>query len=319
MHVIAFQSREAATAPSPQPHRHRRCPEVHHQHTIWSHLSDECSEEEDDACNQDYLAEPPKVERSHAQSNTVFSADEKLHFVELSILSESWASQFENELRKSTDQYIAPLRTLSHGFANNLPTYVEERRSTPPPPSPWQLPSAGTSASLTSANSSIPTLQSSTEESTLSGRFWKASPTSSLSSSTGSCLRPYDMPFTLSTVSKDLDWLVDHSECWTPGAAPKAPTPITAATHAANVTKCLSVRTYTARASCWGSHTSVVGLFFARAVCDDTQTALSAYITKHPWPALRLKAIIRTPMSMPPFDRNYVVHTTCGARGLRSG
>ena len=230
------QSMRCMSSPSntekPQSHHHRRWQEIHHWRTIWSHLSDKCSEEEDDACNQDYPAESPKAERSHAQSNTIFNAGEKVHFVELSVLSESLASQFDNELRKSTDQYIAALRTLSHRFANNLPAYVEgsitrappevlrERSSTPPPSSPWQLPSAGSSASLTSASSSIPTWQSSTEESTLSGRFWKASPTSSLSSSTGSCLRPYDMPFTLSTVSEDLDWLVDHSEYWTPSVAP---------------------------------------------------------------------------------------------------
>ena len=90
------------------------------------------------------------------------------------------------------------------------------------------------------------------------------------------------MPFTLSTVSEDLAWLVDHSEYWTPSAAAEAPTPITAAVHAANINKCLSTRTYTARASCWGSHTSVVALFFARAVCDDTQTVSVSLYNKTP-------------------------------------
>ena len=45
---------------------------------------------------------------------------------------------------------------------------------------------------------------------------------------------------------------------------------------------------------------------------------LSAYITGHPRPALQLKAIIRTPVSMLPFDRNYAANTTYGAGSLKS-
>ena len=46
---------------------------------------------------------------------------------------------------------------------------------------------------------------------------------------------------------------------------------------------------------------------------------LQAYITGHPRPAPKLKAIIRTPVSMLLSDKNYQANTTCGARGLKSG
>ena len=95
--------------------------------------------------------------------------------MELSIFSEPWASQFENELRKWSDQYIAALRTLSGRFANILPTCLEGGITRALPEVLCErLPSAGSSASLTSVHSSIRTLQSLTEESTFSGRFWKA-------------------------------------------------------------------------------------------------------------------------------------------------
>ena len=103
----------------PQPH-HRRGADVQYRNTIWSHLSDECSAEGDEAYKQDYAVESPKAKCSHAQSSKSSNADKKDPFMELSILSESWASQFENELRKSTDQYLAAIRTLSHRFANDL-------------------------------------------------------------------------------------------------------------------------------------------------------------------------------------------------------
>ena len=102
-----------------QPHYERR-PEVHHPNTIWSHLVDECFAEGDEAYKQDHAVESPKARCSRAQSNKSSNADKKDPFVELSILSESWASQFENELQKFTDHYLAAIRTLSHRFANNL-------------------------------------------------------------------------------------------------------------------------------------------------------------------------------------------------------
>ena len=103
----------------PEPH-YRRCPDIHHQNTIWSHLSDECSGEGDEAYKQDYTIESPKAKCSHAQSSKSSNADKKDPFMELSVLSESWALQFENELRKSTDQHLAAIRTLSHCFANDI-------------------------------------------------------------------------------------------------------------------------------------------------------------------------------------------------------
>ena len=103
----------------PQTHYGRR-PEVHYQNTIWSHLVDECSAEGDEACKQDYAVKLPKARCNHAQSGKSFNADKKDPFVELSILSESWASQFENEPRKSTGHYLAAIRTLSHRIVNNL-------------------------------------------------------------------------------------------------------------------------------------------------------------------------------------------------------
>ena len=102
-----------------QPH-YGRCPEVHHENTIWSHLVDECSAEGDEAYKQDYAVESPKAKCSQAQSSKSSNADKKDPFMELFILSESCASQFERELRKSTDHYLAAIRTLSHRVANNL-------------------------------------------------------------------------------------------------------------------------------------------------------------------------------------------------------
>ena len=103
----------------PQPN-YRRCPDVHHQNTIWYHLLDECSAEADEAYKQDYAVESPKGKCSHAQSGKSSNADKKDPFMELSVLSEFWVSQFEKELRKSKDQYLAAIRTLSHRFANDL-------------------------------------------------------------------------------------------------------------------------------------------------------------------------------------------------------